>query len=85
LTYTLICAHHAHVRCIGVQLKPERIKQMKFLKEKYKTWEGASKRCGFENSLARSEFERGYKARLYRYTVEQDGELYRVARHKVQP
>ncbi len=58
---------------------------VKFLKEKYKTLDGAYKRCAFENSLARSEFERGYKAKLYRYTVEPDlegGKGFRVARHR---
>lgn len=54
---------------------------MKLLREKYKTYDGALKRCGFENSLAKSEFERGFKAKHYHYTVvEQDG-AYRVARH----
>jgi hypothetical protein len=54
---------------------------MKLLREKYKTWEGAHKRCGFENGVARSEYERGYKAKLYRYTLTQDDSgAYRVAR-----
>lgn len=54
---------------------------MKLLREKYKTWEGARKRCGFENGLAQSEFERGYKARLYRYSIVQDDTgNWRVAR-----
>jgi hypothetical protein len=54
---------------------------MKLLKEKYKTWDGAHKRCRFENGVAKSEFEQGYKSKHYRYTVvEQDG-AYRVARH----
>lgn len=42
---------------------------MKLLKEIYKTYEGARKRAAFENSLARSEFERGYKAKHYRYSI----------------
>ena len=40
---------------------------MRLLREVYKTWEGASKRASFENALAHSEFERGYKAKLYNY------------------
>ncbi len=55
---------------------------MKLLKEVYKTWEGAHKRCGFENGIARSEYEHGYKARLYHYVITQDDNgLYRVARN----
>ena len=59
---------------------------MKLLKEKYKTWEGAHRRCAFENALAKGEFNRGNKAKLYRYTLEcekdENGvETYRVARH----
>lgn len=42
---------------------------MKFLKEIYKTYEGARKRAAFENALARSEFERGYKTKHYRYSI----------------
>jgi hypothetical protein len=54
---------------------------MKLLREKYKTAEGARKRCAFENAIAASEFQRGYKAKLYTYTVEKDSEeTYRVAR-----
>ncbi len=39
------------------------------LREKYKTYDGAHKRCAFENSLAKSEYENGYKTKLYHYTV----------------
>lgn len=53
---------------------------MKLLREKYKTWEGALKRCRFENSLAPHEFSRGYKARLYVYRVVQENGAYRIAR-----
>jgi hypothetical protein len=54
---------------------------MKLLKEKYKTYEGARKRAAFENGLARFEYERGYKARFYHYTiVAGDNNDYRVAR-----
>lgn len=53
---------------------------MKLLKEIYKTYEGARKRAAFENSLARSEFERGYKAKHYRYSIVQESEVYRVKR-----
>ena len=54
---------------------------MKLLREKYKTVEGARKRAAFENAVARGEFERGDKARIYRYTVvrEDDG-TWRVQR-----
>lgn len=64
---------------------------MKLLKEIYKTYEGARKRAAFENSLARSEFERGYKAKHYRYYVVTfdegtyaKAETYRVQRDVVQ-
>lgn len=50
----------------------------KLLKEKYKTHEGASKRCAFENSLAKGEFERGDKAKHYRYTIVQEAGIWRV-------
>ena len=53
---------------------------MKLLKEIYKTEEGARKRAAFENGLARFEYERGYKARHYRYAVVQQGETWRVQR-----
>ena len=53
---------------------------MKLLKETYKTYEGARKRAAFENSLARGEFERGYKAKHYRYSIVADGDGWRVAR-----
>ena len=54
--------------------------QMKLLREKYKTSAGALKRAAFENALAKSEFERGNKAKHYRYnTVLVDGS-WRVAR-----
>ena len=54
---------------------------MRLLGAKYKTYEGALKRCRFENALAKPEFARGDKARLYRYSVVQDAEgLWRVAR-----
>jgi hypothetical protein len=42
---------------------------MKLLKEVYKTYEGARKRCAFENGVARGEYQRGDKARHYHYTV----------------
>jgi hypothetical protein len=54
---------------------------MKLLREKYKTEDGARKRAAFENSLAASEYQRGYKARHYRYTTELVDGSYRVARH----
>ncbi len=53
---------------------------MKLLKETYKTYEGARKRCGFENGLAKHEFERGYKAKHYRYHIVQENGAFRVAR-----
>lgn len=53
---------------------------MRLLKKKYKTWEGAHKRCGFENGIALSEFKNGYKAKHYRYTVVEQEGMYRVAR-----
>lgn len=55
---------------------------MKLLKERYKTYDGALKRCRFENGLARSEFERGYKAKHYHYTVVPDGDHWRVQREQ---
>ena len=54
--------------------------EMKLLRETYKTWEGASKRCGFENGIARHEYERGYKARHYHYSVVEEGANWRVRR-----
>jgi hypothetical protein len=58
--------------------------KMKLLKEIYKTYEGARKRAGFENGLARFEFERGYKAKHYQYRVvaQSDG-TFRVERTEV--
>jgi hypothetical protein len=54
---------------------------MRLLKEKYKTYEGARKRAAFENGLAKGEFERGDKAKLYRYAiVPQEDNTYRVSR-----
>ena len=56
---------------------------MKLLSAKYKTVEGARKRCAFENALARGEYQRGDKAKIYHYTVVQDdNSMYRVARDK---
>jgi hypothetical protein len=56
---------------------------MKLLKEKYKTYDGAQKRCGFENGVAKSEFEQGYKSRHYHYTVQTDTDgHWRVARQE---
>ena len=53
---------------------------MKLLAAKYKTWEGAHKRAALENGLARGEYARGEKMRIYRYgVVEKDG-AYRVQR-----
>lgn len=56
------------------------MKQIKLLREQYKTWTGADKRCRFENAMAEGEFKRGDKAKLYRYTVVKEGDTYRVAR-----
>jgi hypothetical protein len=54
---------------------------MKLLGTKYKTVEGARKRAAFENGLAKGEFERGDKAKHYRYsTIQDDNGLWRVAR-----
>jgi hypothetical protein len=57
---------------------------MKLLKEKYKTYEGARKRAAFENGIAKGEYEKGYRAKHYHYTViEQDDrgdKTYRVQR-----
>ena len=55
---------------------------MKFLKETYKTADGAQKRCRFENGVAKSEYDRGYKAKhCYRYGIMQQGDgTYQVYR-----
>jgi hypothetical protein len=54
---------------------------MKLLGAKYKTRAGAFKRCRFENAMAKGEFERGDKAKHYRYHVTQDSEgMWRVFR-----
>ncbi len=50
------------------------------IKGHYKTYDGAARRAGFENGLARHEFERGYKAKVYRYTVVSVDGMYRVER-----
>jgi hypothetical protein len=42
------------------------------LAAKYKTREGAEKRCASENALAPGEYKRGETARLYRFTVIED-------------
>ena len=51
----------------------------------FKTYEGARKRAAFENALAKGEYNQGYKARHYRYTIvtERDdagNDVYRVSR-----
>lgn len=53
-----------------------------FLRENYKTIEGARKRAAFENGVAPSEFRSGYKARLYAYRVvaKPDGTGWKVER-----
>ena len=56
---------------------------MRLLGNKYKTYDGAQKRCGFENGVAKGEYERGEKSKLYRYTIERDGDSWRVGRHVV--
>jgi len=56
---------------------------MKLLREHYKTEDGARKRAAFENGIARSEWERGYKARMYHYTVIFEDDCYRVRREQV--
>lgn len=48
------------------------LKAVKVLKEAYKTYDGAWKRCGFENGVAAAEFKNGCKPKLYRYTVKAD-------------
>ena len=56
------------------------MKHERLLKEIYKTHEGASKRARFENGVAPSEYEKGYRARLYQYTaVLQDYKTWRVS------
>ena len=55
---------------------------MKLLKEKYKTYEGAAKRRNFENALALGEYQRGYKAHHYVYTVVSEDGAWRVKREQ---
>jgi len=57
------------------------LRKVKTLKEIYKTLAGAQKRCGFENGIAKGEFNRGDKARHYVYTVEKEGDAWRVVRN----
>jgi hypothetical protein len=58
------------------------LKQVKLLREIYRTYEGARKRCGFENGMARGEYERGDKAKHHRYTVvAANNNTWRVARN----
>lgn len=56
-------------------------KQIKLLKEVYKTFDGAKKRCGFENGIAGSEYRNGCKAKHYVYTIVKEGDAWRVARN----
>jgi hypothetical protein len=35
----------------------------------FKTYEGARKRAAFENAMAKGEFQRGEKAKLYHYEI----------------
>lgn len=54
----------------------------KTLSAKYKTLAGAQKRATFENAMAKGEWARGDKARLYHYTVtKDDAGNYRVVRN----
>jgi hypothetical protein len=53
---------------------------MKLLREKYKTVEGARKRMAFENGIAKGEYMRGYKRKIYRYSVIEHDGSYRVQR-----
>lgn len=53
---------------------------MRLLAAKYKTLEGARKRAALENGVAPGEYRRGETAYLYRYSVQQVGGLWRVAR-----
>ncbi len=56
--------------------------QVKLLKETYKTHDGASKRCRFENAIAKSEYDRGYKSNRYYYAVCADSNgAWRVSRN----
>ena len=52
------------------------------LKEKYKTYHAARKRCGFENAMAKVEYERGNKAAHYRYTLTLEDGVWRVRRNE---
>jgi hypothetical protein len=59
---------------------------VKLLKETYKTYEGARKRAAFENALAKGEYEKGYKAKHYRYGMMQQSDgTYRVYRDTKSP
>jgi hypothetical protein len=57
------------------------LKQVKTLKERYRTHEGARKRCAFENGIAKGEYERGDKAKNYKYTIDFDVAVWRVVRN----
>lgn len=59
---------------------PPRAPKPRYLPQRYKTQEGARKRAAFENSLALSEFLRGFKPRHYKYRTMHDGTSYRVER-----
>lgn len=61
-------------------IKYEPLAKGKLLKEVYKTYEGACRRVAFENGLAKGEFERGNKARHYRYSIVEQYGAYRVQR-----
>jgi hypothetical protein len=52
----------------------------------FKTYEGARKRAAFENAMAKGEFQRGDKAKLYSYRVVDEGNnTWRVVRTESKP
>ncbi len=58
---------------------------MKLLKQVYSTYEGARKRAAFENGVAKSEYENGYKAKHYHYAVvRMSDDMWRVERKTVE-
>lgn len=56
------------------------MKHQRLLREKYKTYHGATSRAKFERAIAPDAYERGYTAWLYNYRVVEHDGFYRVER-----
>jgi hypothetical protein len=54
----------------------------KLIGTKYKTWEGAAKRCAFERAMNPGEVRRGDATTLYSYSVVTVDGFFRVQKEK---